>query len=284
MSIIRSVNYTEPVIGADAATQIAFSLGDHVVNGVRKACIIASTSLAPGVAIDVEDAFQNALNGKKHDGYYGHAVTRLSAKEAAAQTVLSVESETGFAAGDPVAIFNVIGDTPEYHLVASFASGTITLDGSGLAGAMYEGAWLVNLADCLVTEARGYNYQQGMIAALSAPDSITDLDIEDGSGDTVNATFTIPSQDKAAYIDIYARATPFTRIDPSWIPDVEDATASNANVTSFGGGADCVPDGAGAVLAASGTYYFAAVVKTGSGRSGNNISGISNVVSFTLDA
>lgn len=284
MSIVRKISYTEPVIGADREITIVLDLAEVEVGGTRKACVVASVAGRPAMAVNVDEFVQNAIYGQRHDGFYGRAVTKLTGKEAVGQTALSVESIAGFSDGDPIAIFNNKGDLPTYHLVNGAPSGSTITVTPAISDDRYEGAWVVNLLDAVAgeVEARGYNYQQGAKAAKEAPSPVT-ISAADGTGDTVDVTVTANDEDQATHFDVYVREVPFTRIEPNWVPDAEDQTSTTINVSTFEGGADCVPDGGGGSLVSSSTYYIAAVVKNGTGRTGNAVSEISNIISFTLD-
>ncbi len=286
MSIFRELGFNESARGRDRNASITLDLQDVVVDGVTKPCVVARVPGVPATAFPVDDAVESALNGKPSGSYGASLVvtTFLSAKEAAAQTALSVVDDAGFFDEDIVAIFNVIGDSPEYRLVSGSPAGNVITVSVGLDADKYKGAYVVRITGlAFLPTGRGFNFLPGALGMLEGPTPPT-VAVVDGTGDTIDVTITANDEDAATHYDIYVRDATFSRIEPNWEPDAADQTdlSSAINCTTFEGGADNQPDGGGTTLSAATKYYVAVIAKTGAGR-GQNESQMSSIVEFTLD-
>jgi hypothetical protein len=287
MGTVRLISYTERRYGESGRHARAdVNVSSHDDGDGTATSVIVAMANALSCRATATGPVDDAINGRRTSFRTGLSGAFLSAKEPAGETAIAVDDDDGFAAGDPIAIFNTSSDgvptSPEYHLVDSVAANVITLAGSGLTGAMYEGARIVNLADRAFDVAVGIDGRPGVKSQLTAPSAVSIAIVED-SGD-IAVTITANDEDEATHFDTYVRDARFRKIEPGWVPDDADRTdvASAFNVTTFEGGADCVPDGGGGALVSSGTYYVAVVAKNGAGVRDVDESGMSNVEEITL--
>ena len=68
----------------------------------------------------------------------------------------------------------------------------------------------------------------------------------------------LDNSNQLQYYDVYVRSTPFTQIEPHWVPDVQDITVESAELTvdTFNGG----PDAGGGMLNEKQQKLFAVVI------------------------
>lgn len=284
MSIKREVSYREPIVGRDRSAMVTIDVEDVDVDGATKPCLVARSSGRSPAAFDATDLISAAIDGRFSGMFADRVGSHLAAKWTTGATI-TVDDDDGFVAGDPIAVFNSEGGTPEYRLVSGTpAANVITMNAALSSGPYYEGAYVVNLSGLEFAAGRGYNRRQGVRAQLEAPSPVT-ISVADAAANTIDVTITPNDEDTAVYFDIYIRSAAFTRIEPNWRPDVINvssvASASNAN--TFGGGADCVPDGSGGSLVTLTSYWVAVVAKDASGLHDVRESAISNIVKHTLD-
>lgn len=289
MGIRRDVEYVDPKYGLEGNTRTAFvdmsSRGES--DGTMTPCVVAQASGPVVAKSPVAEAVDEVLNGRRTSFRSGQVGAFLTAAASAGGSTLTVDSTTGFAAGDPIAIFNASADgvptSPEYHLIDTVTDGThLDLGSATLAGDFYKGARVVRLRGFDVsagTAGRG-----GIKHQLTAPSPVS-ISVVENSGD-IRVTISLNDEDEATHFDTYIRETRFRRIEPGWQPDDANRTAADAagayDVSTFEGGANCVPDGGGGALVSGHTYYVAVVAKNASGIRDVDESQISNVEEITL--
>jgi len=283
MGVRRDIEYTEPTYGRSGAHEEAIcSLsGQDQGDGTVKPVVVAAsrTLVANEYVTEAVDAI---LNGRRTSFRTGQVGAFLTAKEPATETAIAVDDDTGFADGDPVAIFNTssagVPTSPEYRLISGSPSGNVITLNSGLTAAKYKGARIVRLRGFDVS--CGTNGRGGVKSQLTAP-SAPSISVADG-GSKITVTVTANDEDEATHYDTYVRTSRFRVIEPGWIPDDENRTSvASFDVTTHGGGVDAVPDGAGGSIG-SDTYYVAVVAKNGTGRRDVDESVISNVEEITV--
>jgi len=292
MSSVRRFSYTEPELGLDgqhASAQLDISTHDDG-DGSVTTIVHGSTGRETAKAAITGPA-DDVVNGRRTSFRAGLEGAWLTANEAIGQTLLSVDDSSGFADGDPIAIFNASADgvptSPEYGIVDGTPPSGTTLEvnigkaAGGLIAAKYKGARIVNLAGVAFDVAVGIDGRPGVKSQLEAPSPVT-IAIAEDSGE-ITVTITANDEDEATHYDTYVRESRFRHIEPGWVPDDADRTTAAAfNVTTFEGGANCVPDGGGGALVSGNTYYVAVVTKNGAGVRDVDESLLSNVEAITL--
>lgn len=243
------------------------------VDGTQKICLTANAQGAKSCAVPVPIWLEQALNGLL-SGFFGNITGTLVATKYTGGTTLSVLDDTGFEDGNPIAVANLddLSDVA-YGQVQSTAANDITLEAAlGAPDTFYKNAFVLNLAGLLpMASGRGYNNLPGVVSQMERPPAPA-FTVADGTGDAIAVTITDPEYDSATHFDIYVfkQATRPDRIEPNRQPDAADKTttdiASAISVSTYGGGADYVPDGAGGNLATTNVVWVAVVAKNGTGQ------------------
>jgi len=291
MGTVRRISYVEPRYG-ESGRHATVSLGLGALDegdGTARAVVTGSDGRHSSRA-DATGPLDDAINGRRTSFRTGVGGAFLTAKAAASASMLVVDDSSGFSDGDPIAVFNESSDgvptSPEFFILNDVPDGThLDLGSATLAGAMYKGARVVNLADLATDVSMGIDGRPGVKSQLQAPTRVL-ISVDEVVGGSIRVTIEANDEDEATHFDSYVRETRFRRIEPGWVPDDANRDAASVatpyDVTTFEVGADCVPDGGGGVLVSAHTYYVAVVAKNGNGVRDVDESGLSNVEAITL--
>jgi hypothetical protein len=291
MGTQRVFDYTEPKYGESGrhGNAVLDLAGRDQADGTSKAVIVANAAGRGSSRVDATGPVDDAINGRRTSFRTGLVGAFLAAAEPLGETDLAVDDDTGFSDGDPVAIFNSstegVPTSPEYALVDGAPAADVITISPALVANRHKGARIVNLAGRAFDVALGVDGRGGVKSQIQAPNAVS-IAVSEVVATDIRVLITGNSEDEATHFDTYVRTTKPRKIEPGWIPDDADRTAADAasafDVSTFGGGADCVPDGTGGAILSAGTYYVVVVARNGAGRRDIDESGISNIEAITM--
>jgi hypothetical protein len=278
--------YQEPEALLDKMVGVSLSVQYVEVGGIRKLCLVA-TAMGKSCAVDIEavDILDQVLNGKASGIFGGRTGTRLAAKYTSGLTI-TVADDAGFSDLDPIAVSND-DEAWEYGQVDGTPAANVITMLHALPSTHYKNAYVVNLAGLAAASGRAFNWRDGVVSQWEAPSSPA-FTVADAAGDAIDVTITDPDEDAATHFDVfvYKQAAQPSRVDPNRQPDSADNTTtditSDINVTTYGGGPDFIPDGAGGNLSSTDVIWVAVIAKDGTGQIGRKRSE-ALWVSHTLD-
>lgn len=300
MSASLQIQARDPQTRSVVLVQAAFDVRIEID---RTGTAIGAYLLANGpkgqTEYDITRQFWAAVSGKPSAPPFGRTLTYLRTfyDDPADGLVLAVHSNSGFAVGDPVMLFDDINrDTMQpinskAALVSAVGGSdpnfTITLlltGGATSIGKDYpKGSYLCNLKTEWFGSSVGSNEERGVKASYESPPvptwSVTAVSSPSRAFRfVINNPHVSASDPATAWFDIYVRPNLFTQIKPNWTPDASDlvftdtttATLTQDVTTHSGGTGTPVPDEdtgapAGGTLAASTEYWMAVVRKDKSG-------------------
>jgi hypothetical protein len=291
MGTQRAFDFTEPTYGESGrhGNAVLDLAGRDQADGTSKAVIVAQAAGRGSSRTDATGPVDDAINGRRTSFRTGLWGAFLTAREPGAETDIAVDDEIGFNPGDPVAIFNTstdgVPDSPDYALVdGAPAAGVVTIT-PGLSGDKFKGARIVNLAGRAFDVSVGVEGRGGVKSQVQAPNAVS-ISVSEVVAGSIRVLISPNDEDEATHFDTYVRESKPRKIEPGWIPDDADRTAASAasafDVSTFDGGADCVPMGTGGALVSTNTYFVVVIARNGAGRRDIDESGISNIEQITI--
>jgi len=288
MSVFLQTKLTNPINSAETLINVQLGIAEFDDPTTGQQIALKATANGASCLFPLDDLIATVLRGKA-SGFAGlRTGTYLDTQYVSGVTV-GVDSETGFVAKDIIAIWNNVGDPPEYRYLDSVAAGSLTINAALDNGPYHIGAYVakVTLPSGYIRSGRGLGDEEGVLSQLERPLplDLPTADVVDNADGTLDVTIPAdPLEDAASVVDIYCRSADFTRVEPNWVPDeVNQAfAAAGVLINTFDGGADAVPSDGGGSTISAGTYYIGLVVKSASGQHDIKESRLSNVVAITL--
>ena len=273
MSKNISVEYTNPVTGAQVTTQVAVDIERYRVDTEEGATenffLKATASGAQSIMENIDDLIADLLDGRPSGIRRNIVQSLIDTAFTANGVTLSVTPAANvqeFVANVPCIVMDKYGSMKDWFIpTAVGADFTIPATGEGALGVDCKVGWIVQQAKSFASPL-GENSQLGIKAQLEKPTTPTGVT---GSGTVaagINVSWTKPSDVVIQYYDIYAFKVDNqpSVIEPNDLPSVADRAASlsstNVNITQYF-------DEATMELAAlsAGDYFICVVAKDAAG-------------------
>ena len=229
----------------------------------RSFLIASCMDINKPVFLECENEITKILDIKRT--FLGNNVTRLSSPYKGGNIIEVIKKNFKVKIGDPLAIMSDLEGTKlEFFQVDDVSFNKIKLlrgKFDNLCNHYSIGAFVQNLSD----QWTRYPFEDetiGMAATLKRPEAIAFIAEKGLEG--IDITVQIPiNVGCVKFYDVYIRTSPFSRIEPHWVPDAIDVDINleNITVTSCNGGFEA----GGEELSPGNKYYVSVISKDESG-------------------
>jgi len=213
MSISVTQHYTDPATNLTATKSVTIDIKRarlDATTGDSDTFVLESTgSGLSACQVDVSKIIQDLLDGKSSKVQDSKTETYLTAASITNQTIISVESTTGFVAGDVISIKNNYTDTGsnvDYAVITAVSGSALTVatDGTGLSKAFMLGAVVQDLTTEHWGASTGIGGVLGVKAQTERPLSVSNVkNVAGGPASSVKTSWTESASVVASFYDIY---------------------------------------------------------------------------------
>jgi len=215
MSVSVVQRYTDPATGTETTRTVTVDIKrarlDATTSDSDTFVLESTGSGVTACQVDISKIVQDLLDGKPSRAQDSKTETYLTAAAINGQTVVSVESTTGFAAGDPVAFKDLYDDTGtsiDYAVISAISGSALTVStdasGTGLGRAFKLGAIIQNLKSEHWGASTGLGGTLGVKSQSERPVSVSNVkNVAGGPASSCKVSWTESSSVVATHYDIY---------------------------------------------------------------------------------
>jgi hypothetical protein len=234
-----SVEYTDPITGAQKTTQVTVDIERYRVDGEEGATenffLKATASGAQAIMENIDDLIADLLDGRPSGIRRNIVQSLIDTAFTANGTTLSVTPAANvqeFVANVPCVVMDKYGSVKDWFIPTVVAADfTIPDTGEGALGVDCEVGWIVQQAKSFASPL-GENSQLGVKAQLEKPTTPTGVTGSGSVSSGINVSWTKPNDVVIKYYDIYCLKVDVqpSVIEPNDLPSVADRAASLASI------------------------------------------------------